>query len=102
MAVRIRLKRFGNRNRPFYRIVVAESTTPRNGKTIDEIGTYDPTKTPVQLNLDTDSVKKWLEKGATPSDTVHRLFAGEGLVEKKKRTSSNLGVAKKDLKKSDA
>ncbi|MBQ4346963.1 MAG: 30S ribosomal protein S16 [Firmicutes bacterium] len=81
MAVRIRLKRLGAKKAPFYRIVVADARTPRNGKSIDEIGYYDPTKNPSVLKVDADSAKKWLGNGAQPSDTVRALLKKAGVIE---------------------
>lgn len=80
MAVRIRLKRLGAKKAPFYRIVVADSRTPRNGKSIDEIGYYDPTKDPVVLKVDADAANKWLTTGAQPSETVKALLKKAGVI----------------------
>ncbi len=80
MAVRIRLKRLGAKKAPFYRIVVADSRTPRNGKSIAEIGYYDPTKEPIELKVDADAAKKWLETGAQPSDTAKALLKKAGVI----------------------
>lgn len=80
MAVRIRLKRFGAKKRPFYRIVVADSRSPRDGRFIDEIGYYNPIAQPVEIKIDTDKAKKWLSVGAQPSDTVKSLFKKEGII----------------------
>ncbi|MFI3174991.1 MAG: 30S ribosomal protein S16 [Bacillota bacterium] len=74
MAVRIRLKRLGAKKAPFYRIVVADSRTARNGKSIEEIGYYDPTKEPAVLKVDVEAAKKWIANGAQPSDTVKALL----------------------------
>ncbi len=74
MAVRIRLKRLGAKKAPFYRIVVADSRTSRNGKSIDEIGYYDPTKEPAVLKVDLEAAQKWIANGAQPSDTVRALL----------------------------
>jgi small subunit ribosomal protein S16 len=70
MAVRIRLKRVGAKNAPYYRIVVADSRSPRDGKFIEEIGAYQPLKSGDNVKLDLDRVKYWVSKGAQPSDTV--------------------------------
>ncbi len=72
--VKIRLARFGAKKKPFYRIVVADSRFPRDGKFIDILGTYDPTRNPAALKLDRDKVKSWIEKGAQPTDTVGSLL----------------------------
>ena len=77
MAVRIRLKRLGAKKAPFYRIVVAES---RNGRSIEEIGIYDPTKEPVVLKVDAEAANKWLANGAQPSDTVKALLKKAGVI----------------------
>ncbi|MGB9779274.1 30S ribosomal protein S16 [Caldanaerobacter sp.] len=80
MAVRIRLKRFGAKKRPFYRIVVADSRSPRDGRFIDEIGYYNPIAEPAELKIDVEKAKKWLSVGAQPSDTVKSLFRKEGII----------------------
>lgn len=80
MAVRIRLKRLGAKKAPFYRIVVADSRTPRNGKSIEEIGYYDPTKEPAVLKVDVEAANKWLTTGAQPSETVKALLKKAGVI----------------------
>jgi small subunit ribosomal protein S16 len=77
--VKIRLKRMGAKKAPFYRIVVADARAPRDGKFIEEIGFYDPTKEPITLKIDEEAAKKWLNDGAQPSDTVKRLFNQAGV-----------------------
>lgn len=79
MAVKIRLKRMGRKKAPFYRIVVADSKAPRDGKFIEEIGTYDPTKDPSVFNLNEEAAKKWLSNGAQPTDTVNKIFKLAGI-----------------------
>lgn len=79
MAVRIRLKRVGAKKRPFYRIVVADSRSPRDGRFIDEIGYYNPTTDPTTLKIDGEKAQDWLQKGAQPSDTVKSLLVKAGL-----------------------
>ena len=79
MAVRIRLKRLGAKKAPFYRIVVADSRTSRNGKSIDEIGYYDPTKDPSVIKFDEEAAKKWLATGAQPTETVGKLLKIAGI-----------------------
>ena len=74
MAVKIRLKRMGAKKAPFYRIVVADSRYPRDGRFIEEIGYYNPISEPVQLKVDADKAKKWLADGAQPTDTVRALL----------------------------
>jgi small subunit ribosomal protein S16 len=80
VAVRIRLKRFGAKKRPFYRIVVADSRSPRDGRFIDEIGYYNPIAQPAEIKIDVEKAKKWLSVGAQPSDTVKSLFKKEGII----------------------
>lgn len=79
--VKIRLKRIGAKKAPFYRIVVADSRYPRDGRFIEEIGYYDPTKEPVIVKVDEEKAKNWIGKGAQPTDTVRRLFKAKGFAE---------------------
>ena len=79
MAVKIRLKRMGQKKAPFYRIVVADARAPRDGRFIDEIGTYDPTKNPTEYHVDEEAAKKWLANGAQPTETVARIFKNAGI-----------------------
>ena len=79
MAVKIRLRRMGQKKAPFYRIVVADSRSPRDGKFIDEIGTYDPTRNPSAINVDEEAAKKWLAYGAEPTETVSKIFKVAGI-----------------------
>ena len=79
--VKIRLKRMGAHNKPFYRVVVADSRTPRNGKFIEEIGTYDPLKDPSEIIIDNEAAKRWLANGAQPTDTVRALLKKSGAIE---------------------
>lgn len=74
MAVKIRLRRMGAKKAPFYRVVVADSRYPRNGRFIEEIGYYDPTKNPAVVNIDGEKAKKWVANGAQPTDTVKALL----------------------------
>lgn len=75
MSVKIRLKRFGSKARPYYRIVVLDSRKPRDGKTLDEVGVYHPIEAEEkQISFDSDKVRKWLDQGAQPSATVHALL----------------------------
>jgi small subunit ribosomal protein S16 len=76
--VKIRLKRMGAKKAPFYRIVVADSRTPRDGKVLAEIGIYDPTKQPMMLRVDTAAAQDWISKGAQPTDTVRALLKKAG------------------------
>ncbi len=76
--VKIRLKRLGAHKKPFYRVVVADSRTPRNGRFIEEIGTYNPLKDPAEINIDNEAAQKWLANGAQPTDTVRALLKKSG------------------------
>jgi small subunit ribosomal protein S16 len=78
--VKIRLKRMGAHKKPFYRVVVADSRTPRNGKFIEEIGTYDPLKNPSEIIIDNEAAKRWLANGAQPTDTVRALLKKSGAI----------------------
>ncbi len=80
MAVKIRLKRMGAKKRPFYRIVVADSRSPRDGRFIEELGYYNPVSTPKEIKIDGDKAKEWLGKGAQPTDVVKYLFKNNGIV----------------------
>jgi small subunit ribosomal protein S16 len=79
--VKIRLKRMGAHKKPFYRVIVADSRTPRNGKFIEEIGTYDPLKSPSEIIIDNEAAKRWLANGAQPTDTVRALLKKSGAIE---------------------
>jgi small subunit ribosomal protein S16 len=80
MAVKIRLRRMGAKKAPFYRIVVADERYPRDGRFIEEIGYYDPTKEPSVVNVDADKAKTWLANGAQPTDTVKAILKKEGVL----------------------
>ncbi|MBO5321528.1 MAG: 30S ribosomal protein S16 [Clostridia bacterium] len=80
MAVKIRLRRMGAKRAPFYRVVVADSRYPRDGRFIEEIGTYDPTKDPAIVNIDSEKAKKWISNGAQPTDTVKALLKKNGVL----------------------
>lgn len=82
MAVKIRLKRMGSKRNPFYRVVVADSRSPRDGRIIEQIGTYNPTVNPAEVKLDEVKAMDWMAKGAKPSDTVRNLFSNEGILKK--------------------
>ncbi|WP_243289900.1 30S ribosomal protein S16 [Bacillus sp. FJAT-47783] len=82
MAVKIRLKRMGAKKSPFYRIVVADSRSPRDGRFIETVGTYNPVSEPAEVKIDEDLALKWLQNGAKPSDTVRNLFSKQGIMEK--------------------
>ena len=79
MAVKIRLRRMGKKKAPFYRIVVADSRDKRDGRFIEEIGTYDPGQEPSAYKIDEEAAKKWLSVGAKPTDVVARLFKQAGI-----------------------
>ncbi|MBQ9015356.1 MAG: 30S ribosomal protein S16 [Firmicutes bacterium] len=80
MMVKIRLRRMGAHKKPFYRIVVADSRAPRDGRFIEELGYYDPMKNPADIKIDEEKAKKWLATGAQPTDTVKKLFRNSGIV----------------------
>ena len=80
MAVKIRLRRMGAKKAPFYRVVVADSRFPRDGRFLEEIGVYDPTKEPVLFNVDADKAKQWIAKGAQPTDTVKVLLKKNNII----------------------
>ena len=79
MAVKIRLKRMGKKRKPFYRIVAADSRSPRDGRFIEEIGTYDPNQEPAEVHVNEELAQKWLSNGAKPTETVARLFKNAGI-----------------------
>ncbi|MCR5831407.1 MAG: 30S ribosomal protein S16 [Lachnospiraceae bacterium] len=79
MAVKIRLRRMGQKKAPYYRIVVADSRSPRDGRCIEEIGTYDPSSDPSTYQIDAEKAKKWLENGAQPTEVVGKLFKLAGI-----------------------
>ncbi len=82
MAVKIRMKRAGAKRKPFYRLVVADSRSPRDGRIIEQIGTYNPVSNPKELKVDQELALKWLAEGAQPSDTVRNLLTSEGIMQK--------------------
>ncbi len=79
MAVKIRLRRMGKKKAPIYRIIVADSRSPRDGRCIDEIGTYDPNCEPSAISVDAEAAKKWLSTGAQPTETVSKIFKIAGI-----------------------
>ena len=79
MAAKIRLKRMGQKKAPFYRIVVADARSPRDGKFIEEIGTYDPNQEPSVFKVDEEAAKKWLNNGAQPTEMVGKIFKAAGI-----------------------
>ncbi|BAK48050.1 MAG: 30S ribosomal protein S16 [Lachnospiraceae bacterium] len=79
MAVKMRLKRMGKKKAPFYRIVVADSRSPRDGRFIEEIGYFDPTKDPSVISLDEEAARKWISNGAQPTATVEKILKSAGI-----------------------
>lgn len=82
MSVKIRLARFGAKKKPFYRVVAADSSFPRDGRFIERLGTYDPRKDPPEINLKGDKIVAWLNKGAQPTETVKQLLKKGGVFPK--------------------
>ncbi len=80
MAVKIRLRRMGAKKAPFYRVVVADSRFPRDGRFIEEVGYYNPLTDPAEVKVDVEAVKKWIGNGAQPTDTVKALLKKEGII----------------------
>lgn len=78
--VKIRLRRMGAKKAPFYRVIVADSRAPRDGKCIEEIGTFDPMKTPAIVNIDAEKAQQWIKNGAQPTDTVKALLKQNGII----------------------
>ena len=83
MAVKSRLTRLGDKKSPFYRVIVADSRSPRDGRFIDLIGTYNPLVDPAEIKIDAEKAKKWLANGAQPTDTARALLVKSGIIEKK-------------------
>lgn len=81
MAVKMRLKRMGAKKNPFYRVVVADSRYPRDGRFIEELGTYDPIAEPAKVEIDTEKAAQWLKNGAQPTDTVKSLLKKVGVLQ---------------------
>ena len=100
MAVKLRLKRMGAKQKPFYRIVAADSRSPRDGRFIETVGTYNPIKNPTEININEEKALYWLSKGAQPTDTVRSLLSEVGITKKfadsKKKTTKK--VEKKEVK----
>lgn len=82
MAVKLRLKRMGSKQKPFYRIVAADSRSPRDGRFIETVGTYNPIKNPAVVTVDEEKALKWLNNGAQPTDTVKNLLSQSGVMKK--------------------
>ena len=87
--VKLRLKRMGNKGAPFYRIVAADSRSPRDGRFIEQIGTYNPTKAEEKVTLDKELAKKWLSNGAQPTDTVRSILSHEGVLKEMHEAKSS-------------
>ncbi|HOO25481.1 MAG TPA: 30S ribosomal protein S16 [Clostridiales bacterium] len=81
MAVKIRLRRMGAKKSPFYRIVVADSRYPRDGRFIEEIGTYDPMADPPEIKIDSEKAQQWISNGAQPTDTVKAILKKNGVIQ---------------------
>jgi small subunit ribosomal protein S16 len=81
MAVKMRLKRIGAKKKPFYRIIIADARAPRDGRFIDQVGTYNPLADPVEVKFDEEKAKDWLKKGVQPTDTVKRLLKNAGITD---------------------
>ena len=82
MAVKMRLKRMGAKKKPFYRIVVADSRSPRDGRIIEKVGTYNPNTDPAEIKIEEALALKWLSTGAIPTDTVRNLLSKQGIMKK--------------------
>ena len=81
MAVKIRLKRVGAKKAPYYRVVVADARAPRDGRFIEEIGTYNPLVDPAEINIDVEAAQRWIKNGAQPTETVRSLLKKTGAIE---------------------
>ena len=81
MAVKIRLRRMGAKKAPFYRVVVADSRSPRDGRFIEEIGTYDPMADPPEIKIDSEKAQQWISNGAQPTDTVKAILKKNGVIQ---------------------
>ena len=89
MAVKIRLKRMGAKKQPFYRIIVADSRSPRDGRFIEALGSYNPLTNPASIKLEEESILNWLGKGAEPTDTVRNILSKAGIMEKFHNSKKN-------------
>lgn len=95
MAVKIRLTRLGDKKSPFYRVVVADSRTARDGKVIEQIGTYDPLKNPAEIKINEELAKKWLANGAQPTETAKSILQTAGILEVKGNSPTKTNNKKK-------
>lgn len=93
--VKIRLTRMGDKKSPFYRIIVADSRAPRDGKFIDIVGTYNPLSESAEIKIDAEKAKHWLAVGAKPSDTVKAMFVNAGIIENAKKAPAKTKAVKK-------
>ena len=82
MAVKLRLKRMGSKGKPYYRVVAADSRSPRDGRIIETVGNYNPTKNPTEVHSDAELAMKWLRNGAQPTDTVRSILSKEGIMKR--------------------
>ena len=98
MAVKLRLKRMGSKQKPFYRIVAADSRTKRDGKFLENIGTYNPVKNPAEITVSEEKALYWLEKGAIPTETVRNIFSKNGIMKKFADSKVKKAPAKKETK----
>jgi small subunit ribosomal protein S16 len=93
--LKIRLTRMGDKKSPFYRINVADSRSPRDGRFVDQIGIYNPIANPAEIKIDADKAKDWIAKGAQPTETVRDLLANAGIIEKKAKPAKTNAIKKK-------
>ena len=99
MAVKLRLKRMGKKQQPFYRIVAADSRFPRDGRFIETVGTYNPVRKETEIKIDEEKALKWLNAGAQPTDTVRSIFVKEGIMKKFAESKTKKAPkAKKEVK----
>lgn len=98
MAVKIRLTRLGDKKSPFYRVVVADSRTSRDGKVIEKLGTYDTLKDPAEIKIDVEKAKEWLQKGAQPTETAKTILVKAGVIAQTNKKTA----PKSDKKKKQA
>lgn len=90
MAVKLRLKRMGSKGKPFYRIVAADSRSPRDGRFIENVGSYNPVSSPAEVKIDEEKALKWLQTGAEPTDTVRNLLSQTGIMKKFHETKKDV------------
>ena len=101
MAVKLRLKRMGAKQKPFYRIVAADSRTKRDGKFLENIGTYNPIKVPAEIKVDEEKALYWLSKGAIPTDTVRSILSKNGIMKKFADSKVKKATPKKETAKKE-